>query len=67
MVRSMSLVSDNLLLVASYEAEMVADWQPFPPTTNANALPWWMTNAASSSDQERVVSAPSLAGPPNQG
>lgn len=45
--------------------------QPFPPaaaTANANALAGWMANAAASSSvQAGVVSASSLAGPPNQG
>ncbi|GKA96092.1 topless-related protein 3-like protein, partial [Tanacetum coccineum] len=45
--------------------------QPFPPnaaSANANALAGWMANAAaaSSSVQASVVSALSLAGPPNQ-
>ncbi|GJT45617.1 topless-related protein 3-like protein, partial [Tanacetum coccineum] len=47
--------------------------QPFTPnaaSANANALAGWMANvaaAASSSIQASVVSALSLAGPPNQG
>lgn len=46
--------------------------QPFPPnaaSANANALAGWMANAAaaSSSVQAGVVSASSLAAPPNQG
>ncbi|GJZ98749.1 topless-related protein 3 [Tanacetum coccineum] len=47
--------------------------QPFPPnaaSANANAMAGWMANvaaAATSSVQASVVSALSLANPPNQG